>query len=900
MKPILFSKNATTFTTNGLGRLDCISCTVTEERNGMFELEMEIAESVEHASQIEMSSIIVAKPSQGANNQAFRVYKITKPINGIFSVSAQHISYQLSYIPVMPFSVTASASACSQTLSGLVTNAAENCPFSFSTDVTTVSSYRQTAPASLRSRLGGVEGSVIDQFGGEYEWDNYSVKLWQNRGVTTPSVTLRYGKNITDLNQEENIENTITGIVPFWQDSEGENIITLPEKVVDSSTASNYPFKRTITYDFSQSFDQDTAPTEAQLRAKAQAYVAQTGIGIPKVSIKVSFVNLSDTEEFKDIAALQTVKLCDQIGVYFEKLGIGTTAKVVKTVYNVLNERYDSIEVGSLRSTLASTISSQDGMISTLANNTKKMFSEYNNTVGELIDNATAWLTSAGGYVIAVKNNDGSWKELLFMSTNDITDTHANVLRINTNGLGFSSTGIAGPYTQAWTLDGKLVVGGTNVPSLTVYDSSQNILFQIDKDGLQWNAPNSALNTSGTLTIKNGSGVTLGTWGSSGLTMYDGNGTASANITGTWGTSGIDVKKGSIEGTALKVGTNNSTPGSIYVYDGNGTTSNNEIGHWDKDGISVKKGTIEGPSIKAGGDGSHAGNGGSIAVYNSSGTEIGHWDNGGISVKSGVIEGPSIAGSTIKVGGGNNQGKNGALYVYDSFGTEIGSWTSSGISVSSGTIQGPNIVAGGNYNGDGTITVNDELDMPVVTLDKDGVHVKEGSIEGTTISGGTITGSTIQSAATGSRVLMDDTSSIKGYDGVSMHNLINMEQNVSGSHQMTIDADTQLNIRTPHLYVTNQSAGTGTATVYETITDTTQIWSQDTTYYMIKDLGKVEAAESEDDDVEERWVVCVPEEDATPLDVYCTLPVYLKYTKTPLKYINGMLIGEGTATSVIV
>ena len=498
MKPILFAKNATTFTSNGLGRLDCISCKVTEERNGMYELELEIAESAPHASEIEMSSIIVAKPSQGATNQAFRVYKITKPINGIFGVCAQHISYQLSYIPVMPFSVVASSSACSQTLQGLVTNAAEACPFTFTTDVTTVSSYKQTVPASLRSRLGGVEGSVIDQFGGEYEWDNYTVKLWANRGVTTPTVSLRYGKNITDLNQEENIENTITGIVPFWTDSEGGNTITLPEKVVNSSTAGNYPFHRTVPYDFSQSFDEDTVPTEAQLRAKAQAYVSQAGIGIPKVSIKLSFINLSDTEEYKDIAALQTVKLCDLVGVYFEKLDISTTAKVVKTVYDVLTERYDSIEIGSLRGTLASTISGQQDAMNTLANNTKRMFGQFSNEVGEIVDTATNWLTSGDGYVVARKNVSGEWKELLFMDHADETQA-VNVLRINENGIGFSSSGVAGPYTQAWTLDGRLVIGGTNVPSLTVYDNNSNIIFQTSASGTVWNSTNSSMTAAGIL-----------------------------------------------------------------------------------------------------------------------------------------------------------------------------------------------------------------------------------------------------------------------------------------------------------------------------------------------------------------------------------------------------------------
>ena len=792
MKPILFAKTATTFTSNGIGTLDPISCKVTEEKNGLFELEMEIAETALHADQIEMTSIIVAKPSQSGSNQAFRVYKLTKPINGRFKVYAQHISYQLSYIPVMPFSVSASASACSQTLAALKTNAVGTCPFNFSTDVTTVASYSQNVPGSLRSRLGGVDGSVLDQFGGEYKWDNYNVYLYQHRGSTTPTVSLRYGKNITDLNQEENIESTITGIVPFWTSSDGETVVTLPEKVIESVTSGNYPFKRNVPYDFSQAFQDE--PTQAQLRAKAQAYVNQSGIGIPKVSIKLSFISLADTEEYRNIAALQSVNLCDWIGVYFEKLNISTSAEIVKIVFDVLKEKYDSLEIGEPRSTLASTISSQDGALATLANNTKRMFKQYDNTVGELIDNATAWLTSAGGYVIAVKNSDGSWKELLFMSTNDITDTHANVLRINTNGIGFSSTGIAGPYTQAWTLDGKLVVGGTNVPSLTVYDSSQNILFQIDRNGMQWKAPNSELNTSGTLTIKDGNNHTVGTWNTSGLTMYDGNGTAAGNVIGTWGTGGIDVKKGSIQGASITVGGNNDINGTITVKN----ASNNTVVSLDHNGMNV----------------------------------------------------------------------------------------------SAGTIQGPNIVAGGNNNQDGTISVKNSSNNEVVRLDNTGVNV----------SAGTITGATIQSAASGSRILMDNTSSLRGYDGSTMHNLINMEQNVSGSHQMTIDADTQLNIRTPNLYVSNQSAGTGTETVYQTVTNNpTGASDSNPDYYLIKNLDKYAESENTEKPSWERWVKTISPEDADrDWDILCTLPVYLKFDKTPLRYINGMLVSGGTSQSVII
>ena len=597
MKPILFASDATNFTTNGLGRLDCHECKVTEERNGQFELEMTIAESALHANQIEMTSIIVARASQGSGLQAFRVYRITKPLNGVFKVYANHISYQLSLIPTMPFSVVASVHACEDTLDELVSNAVEACPFTFTTDVTTVASYSQSTPASIRSRLGGVQGSVLDQFGGEYEWDNYSVTLHENRGVTIPTVTLRYGKNITDLNQEENIANTITGIVPFWADNEG-HLVTLPEKVVNSSHASDYPFKRTVPVDFSDDFEEQ--PTEAELRTKAQAYV--TGIGVPVVSIKLSFVNLADTEEYKDVAPLQSVNLCDVINVQFEKYGITTTAKIVKTVYDVLGEKYESLEIGSLRSSLSTTINDQNASTQT------EIASKFGK-IGDEIDNATAWLTNSGGYVVAVKNNDGTWKELLFLDDNDI-DTAVNVLRINENGIGFSSNGVNGPYTQAWTLDGRLVIGGTNVPSITVYDSDDNIIFQADATAMIWNAGNSSMDSDGYITmngatIRNGVITMIGSrswlWLEDGV-IYGGRGTTVGQnqtqieydhlVNGQAGNINLKAKNVVLSVDGMLVKQHESDSNGYIGYDGNYVISNNYFSMAYMNNFSVNWATL--------------------------------------------------------------------------------------------------------------------------------------------------------------------------------------------------------------------------------------------------------------------------------------------------------------------
>lgn len=517
MIPILFAQDATTFTTNGIGRLsDVIECVVTEERNGIYELEFEYPMNGAHYSEIAIRSIVVVKTSEGTL-QAFRVYKIGRPINGRVKINCQHLSYDLAKNTTMPFSIPASRDACTLAIQGLGYLAVETCPFRFYTDVETVASYSQTVPAPTRQRLGGIEGSILDCFGGEYKWDNYTVWLKKNRG-TERDITLRYGKNITDLEQEENIANTVTGVVPFWASMDGEQVVTLTEKAVYSSHATEYPQKMTVPLDLSQKWQE--APTESQLRTAAQVYVNKEGFGVPTVSTKVSFVNLAETEEYKDIIPLQNVKLCDIIHVQFEKLGISTTAKVVKTEYDVLTERYKSIEVGSLRSNLASTITDATSGTATAINDMgKRVYSEA-------VENATAWLTGSSGYVIAVKNNDGTWKELIFADHNDPTQWH-NLLRINENGIGFSSDG-GQTYQQAWTLDGKLVVGGTNVPSITCQDSNNNIIFKTSASGTVWNSTNSSMSQSGeigvkALSLKNSSNDEIGRWDGSTLTFNKNN-----------------------------------------------------------------------------------------------------------------------------------------------------------------------------------------------------------------------------------------------------------------------------------------------------------------------------------------------------------------------------------------
>lgn len=443
MIPILFSENATTFTTNGLGRLaDAIKCVVREERNGAYELEMEYPITGVHYSDITESKIILAVPADGKYAQPFRVYKIERGIAGKIRVYAEHITYQANHIPVMPFEANSAASAMSQ----LQSNAVGNNPFTLWTDLQTTGHYVQEVPESIRARLGGQEGSILDLYGGEYEWDKYTIKLHQHRGQDR-GVVLRYGKNLTDLTQEKNITTTYTAVCPYVKQSEDDPLITLPEKYIAASNAGNYPYLRIKTVDFTKEFDNEEEVTVAALRQKTNEYIAANNIGIPKISIKVSFVALWQTEEYKSIAPLERVNLCDTVTVRFEKLGVDAQAKVIKTEYNVLLDRYNSIEIGEAKSTISATVATQE----------QKIVNEVDSDLLRAQKHATELITGGlGGYVVLKRNANGKPEELLIMDKENIEEA-VHVWRYNKNGWGYSSTGYDGLYTLAATLDGGFV-----------------------------------------------------------------------------------------------------------------------------------------------------------------------------------------------------------------------------------------------------------------------------------------------------------------------------------------------------------------------------------------------------------------------------------------------------------
>lgn len=469
--PILYSSTETDFSNNGLGILgDCVSCEVTEEANGIFELAMQYPMGGIHYEDIADRSVIKAKADQFREPQLFRIYAISKPMSGIVTISAEHISYDLSGIPVAPFT----AGSVSQALADLKNNAVTDCPFNFWTDKDTSGTFSVSIPTSIRSRLGGAAGSILDVYGGEYEFDNYTVKLHNNRGMNR-GVSIRYGKNLTDIKQEQNCASVATGIYPYWAgDVDGSTVLVeLPEKIVEAPGIYNFVKIRTVN--LTESFE--SQPTEEELRSKAESYIKANNIGVPAVSLTVSFAQLEQTDEYKHLKLLEQVLLFDTVNVEFPALGVSATAKAIKIIYNSLTERVKSVTLGSIRANIADTIATQQQEIAK-----KPSIS--------LVQSVTTALTSTilgakGGSVRMLDTDGDGMTDTLYVADDPDPTLAVKVWRWNHEGWAGSKTGYTGPFVLGATLDSGLLADAVTAAKLvtgTIMSKDSGKTFFLDLD----------------------------------------------------------------------------------------------------------------------------------------------------------------------------------------------------------------------------------------------------------------------------------------------------------------------------------------------------------------------------------------------------------------------------------
>lgn len=457
MIPILYAANSTDFNNGGIGRLiDCTKCLVTEERNGIFECEFSYPITGQFYSEISLDRIVKVKPNEGADDQLFRIYRINRPINGIVGVYCQHISYDLAVNIVLPFALTNDSAG--NVLAAIFSHLSATSSYTYTATSTVggTHDFNVETPISARAAIGGADGSVLDVFGGELEFDNFNIKLHQHRGQDS-GVTILYGKNLTDIKTDTNMANSYTAILPYAIDEEDDTPVHLIDgsaKTIAISDAPTYGEPRVLAVDLTDRFDlAEEDITSATLQERANDYLAENDVKSISQNIEISFVQLWQTEEYKNIALLERVALCDTVTVRYEKLGVDVKAQVVKTVYNALNEKYEKIEIGNAKARLLDTLRAE------AKEQGKKAVQESYSALQAAIDNATELITGqSGGHVILNPDATGKPQEILIMDTEDI-QTATKVWRWNLGGLGYAHGANAynGQYTTAITMDGAIV-----------------------------------------------------------------------------------------------------------------------------------------------------------------------------------------------------------------------------------------------------------------------------------------------------------------------------------------------------------------------------------------------------------------------------------------------------------
>ena len=344
MIPILYDTNETNFNSNGLGRLrDAIEVKVTEERNGLYEADFEYPVTGANFDRIRVGRIIGVTHNESEDVQPFDIVSYTKPINGIVTFHCTHISYRQSYMTVTGSNINSLADAFTLLGTAQPTN-----PFTYETDKTSTA-YMAGAdgkPKSVRSLLGGTEGSILDTYGGEYEWDKFKVILHSSRGTTRP-FSIRYGVNMLEYNEDYDTQGSYSSCIPYWTNN--TETVVGDRQFANGVTIANRG--ECVPLDVSDKFE--SQPTKAEVEAMGLSVMNSRNAYNPTQTIHVEFARLQDVPDYENFRRLYECNLCDTINVVFPDYKSTGQFKIVKTVWNVLKDRYESMELGDLSISLA-------------------------------------------------------------------------------------------------------------------------------------------------------------------------------------------------------------------------------------------------------------------------------------------------------------------------------------------------------------------------------------------------------------------------------------------------------------------------------------------------------------------------------------------------------------------
>lgn len=461
--PRLYDAATTDFENNGIGVLtDSFDWKIRQEANGAYELEFKYVKDGPYFGEIKNQNIIKAKANLRDPEQLFTIYAVSKPINGIVTIKAEHISYRLHYNPLKG-KVTVQNGTAGYMLNQILSNTVY--PHSFTgTSSSTTQANTTIELCSSREALGGKEGSLLDTFKGEFIFDNLNIRHYPRGGAGVDNgVLIAYGKNLTDAKQDEEIGDTFTSIYPYAQvqDANGNDVtIRLPEITLDSQYASNFAHKRAMMVDLTG----DNVKDVATLRTAGNAYIVNNDVGKPSINLDITFIDQSrelDDEELAQVLALETVNLWDTVTTKFLQLDIDVKARVIATVFDPLLDKYLSVELGDFKSNISRQFNDIQQEVDSISSD--RSFLQAS------IDELTNTITNppAGNVVIYPSMADP--QEILIMDTKDI-NTARNIWRWNAGGLGHSKNGYAGPYEIGMTFDGKMVANMMSTGTLKAID----------------------------------------------------------------------------------------------------------------------------------------------------------------------------------------------------------------------------------------------------------------------------------------------------------------------------------------------------------------------------------------------------------------------------------------------
>ena len=372
MNPVLYKADERSFRTFGLGEIsDAYKVTVTRERNGNYDLYIKYPVNGHFASIFKEEMKIKSDAGKRTKWQTFEINRIVKNSSEHIEIYARHISMRTSDLALEPM-VRASKVNAETALRLWKESLVGDDIFDISSDIQTLGniSWDVDKIGNARKALGGASGSILDVFGGEYEFDNNLIILHKQMGRKAPTV-LEYGRNLLSVEEERLLDGNYTSIYPFARYTPSSNgsserssneesrevLVTLPEHILDSPYLRLYAQRRISLVDFSSKFDDKHPPTAEKLRSLGQSYIKSNNIGAPKISTEVSYVDLSQTLDYQDFGVMEEVELCDIIPLYYPQFDITTTTeKVVKVVYDVYTDSNEEITLGTIGQSLSSSM----------------------------------------------------------------------------------------------------------------------------------------------------------------------------------------------------------------------------------------------------------------------------------------------------------------------------------------------------------------------------------------------------------------------------------------------------------------------------------------------------------------------------------------------------------------